>query len=157
MPDTTRRSDAAKYSFGSNQYARSGSVSDAELIFGAGEDTFASSVSTFKKYSRDNTSIDTSDSVFSSNNTIKRDTYMSNRSMSVSSAKDGDYIYQPTGGATANNATASYRVYEGIQNAAFSDYASPASLSSTTSSATGTHAAPITKKSSIFDDEYDLR
>lgn len=132
------------------------------------DDRTANNYSIFKRYSREgnyNASIDTSDSVFSGNESGKRDTYTTNRSMSVSSAKDVDYIYQPghsghtstmVAPASASNVTASYRVYEGIQNAAFSDFDSPSSMSSVTS-ASGNNATPNTKKKSIFEDEYDLK
>lgn len=168
LPDNAaaKRSDASKYSFGSNQYTRaSGSLSDAELIFGM-TDSGLSSISTSsdksssasaKKLGRDgnnyNTSIDTSDSVFSGNDN-KRDTYCSNRSMSVSSVKDVEYIYQPTNSST-NVVTSSYRVYEGIQNAAFSDFDSPSSMSSVAST-TG-NANTNTKNRSIYEDDYDLK
>lgn len=177
LPDSasSKRSDASKYSFGSNQYRSSGSMSDADIIFG---EEFGGAVrtdsidksratpglgsSTKNKFSRDgsnfNTSVDSSDSIFGGSDT-KRDTYYTNRSMSVSSAKDVDYIYQPSDSATATT-TSTYRVYEGIQNAAFSDFDSPSrsSVSSTTSATAGGTNTAIKKRSTYADDDdYDLK
>lgn len=181
LPDSasSKRSDASKYSFGSNQYRSSGSMSDADIIFGeefggaVRTDSFDKSrptpalgSSTKNKYSRDgsnfNTSVDSSDSIFGASD-IKRDTYYTNRSMSVSSAKDVDYIYQPSDSATATT-TSTYRVYEGIQNAAFSDFDSPSrsSVSSTTSAAAGgTNTAILSniknRPTYAEEDDYDLK
>lgn len=180
LPDSSssKRSDASKYSFGTNQYTRS--LSDADIIFGAEELSNAVRTESFdkarptpglgstskNKYSRDgtnfNTSVDSSDSIFGTTD-IKRDTYYTNRSMSVSSAKDVDYIYQQPSDSNTATTTATYRVYEGIQNAAFSDFDSPSrsSVSSTTSAPGGTNAAisSNTKKRSTYadDDDYDLK
>lgn len=68
--------------------------------------------------------------------------------MSVSSAKDVDYIYQTS--ETAAATAGAYRVYEGIQNAAFQDFDSPSrsSVSSVTSNKT---------RPRDLDDDYDLK
>lgn len=163
---TSKRSDASKYSFGTNQYTRS--ISDADIIFGGSFEGASSAPSSSiaidksrggytsgKKYGREgssfNTSIDSSDSIFGTTEN-KRDSYNTTRSMSVSSAKDVDYIYQTSGTAAAT--TGAYRVYEGIQNAAFQDFDSPSrsSVSSVTSIGSTNKTRPRD-----LDDDYDLK
>lgn len=166
---TSKRSDASKYSFGTNQYTRSsGSFSDADIIFGGGFEGASSAPSapiaidksrggytSGRKYGREgsnfNTSIDSSDSIFGTTEN-KRDLYNTARSMSVSSAKDADYIYQTS--ETATTTAATYRVYEGIQNAAFQDFDSPSrsSVSSVTSAGSTNKTRPRD-----LDDDYDLK
>lgn len=131
VPTTTsttseRRTDAAKYSFGSGSYARSSdSASDADVIFGSNENraSFERSVSTTSTTSQKNrnfgrdsfaASVDVSDTIYASH----REPSQYNRSLSVASDKDGDFTNDP-------RVNASYRIYEGIQNAGFTDYDSP--------------------------------
>lgn len=157
----SKRTETLRDSFASPQYTRSsGSLSDADIIFGnipevrtdSFEKTRTSSSGSVKKYGRDgtnfNTSIDSSDSIFGTTET-KRDTYYTNRSMSVSSAKDLDHVYHPNSSATAPSTN--YRIYEGIQNDAFSDFDSPSR--SSVSSSTSTKKRPTYTD----DDEYDLK
>lgn len=72
--------------------------------------------------------------------------------MSVSSAKDVDYIYQTS--ETAAATAGAYRVYEGIQNAAFQDFDSPSR--SSVSSVTSIGSANKTQPRDL-DDDYDLK
>lgn len=156
----SKRTEALRDSFASPQYTRSsGSVSDADIIFGNISEGRSDSLDksrtgsgSTKKYGRDgsnfNTSIDSSGSIFGTSEN-KRDTYYTNRSMSVSSAKDLDYIYHPNSSATAPSTN--YRIYEGIQNDAFSDFDSPSR--SSVSSSTSTKKRPTYAD----DDEYDLK
>lgn len=125
--NVSKLSDAAKYSFGSaSSYSRSSSVSDADIIFGDIAGNKGSNHSSFERtYST------------ASAPTQKRSYGGYNRSLSVSSEKDGDFSNDP-------RVNTSYRVYEGIQNAGFTDFESP--VKTITPPATGGD-----------DDEYDLK
>lgn len=124
----SKRSDAAKYSFGSvSSYSRSGSMSDVDIIFGDVAGNKSSNHPSFERtYST------------ASAPTQKRAYGGYNRSMSVSSDKDGDFSHDP-------RVNTSYRVYEGIQNAGFTDFDSPVKT-----------AAPP-PAGGADDDEYDLK
>lgn len=124
----SKRSDAAKYSFGSvSSYSRSGSMSDVDIIFGDIAGNRSSNHSSFERtYST------------ASAPTQKRAYGGYNRSLSVSSDKDGDFSHDP-------RVNTSYRVYEGIQNAGFTDFDSPVKT-----------AAPP-PASGGDDDEFDLK
>lgn len=148
---TTSRSEAAKYAFGTGQYS-TGSVSDSEIIFGstdlpdfqptkrsAGRSSFA-------------TSID-ADSIYAP----KRNAAIYNRSLSVSSDVNGDFASDP-------RVNTSYRIYEGIQNAAFQDFDSPvkttpvtASNVPTTSHTTKTYTSFSARNYSMDGDDDDLK
>lgn len=124
----SRRGDAAKYSFGSaSSYSRSDSMSDADIIFGdVVANTKGSNHASFERtYST------------ASAPTQKRSYAGYNRSLSVSSDKDGDFSHDP-------RVNTSYRVYEGIQNAGFTDFDSPVKAAAPTITAAD-------------DDEYDLK
>lgn len=125
--NVSKLSDAAKYSFGSaSSYSRSSSVSDADIIFGDIAGNKGSNHSSFERaYSTASTPAQ------------KRSHGGYNRSLSVSSEKDGDFSHDP-------RVNTSYRVYEGIQNAGFTDFESP--VKTATPPATGAD-----------DDEYDLK
>lgn len=152
---TTSRSEAAKYAFGSGQYS-TGSMSDSEIIFGSTDD-----LPELQKKKRPigrssfATSID-GDSIYAP----KRDASIFNRSLSVSSDVNCDFANDP-------RVNTSYRIYEGIQNAAFQDFdspvkAAPVSVASTTTShTTNTYTSFSAQNDAIDDDddedEYDLR
>lgn len=123
----SKRSDAAKYSFGSvSSYSRSDSMSDADIIFGDVVGKKGSNHSSFERtYST------------ASAPTQKRAYGGYNRSLSVSSDKDGDFAHD-------QRVSTSYRIYEGIQNAGFTDFDSPVKTST-----------PPT--AGADDDEYDLK
>lgn len=120
----SKRSDAAKYSFGSaSSYSRSGSMSDADIIFGDIAKKGSNHSSFERAYST------------ASDTTQKRPFGGYNRSLSVSSDKDGDFSHDP-------RVNTSYRVYEGIQNAGFTDFDSP---------------VKTINPPAVEDDEYDLK
>lgn len=86
----------------------SGSLSDAELIFGdipkpKKTDSYSFGSST------------ESDSIFASGSATGKQNFA--KSISVTSEKDGDFSHDPR--------VASYKIYDGIQNHAFQDYESP--------------------------------
>lgn len=86
----------------------SGSLSDAELIFGdipkpKKTDSYSFGSST------------ESDSIFASGSAAGKQNFA--KSISVTSEKDGDFSHDPR--------VASYKIYDGIQNHAFQDYESP--------------------------------
>lgn len=103
-----KRIDSTKNSFESaSSYSRSGSMSDADIIFG----DFA------VKKANSRPSFDRVNSTASASvRTILYDKGV--RSLSVSSDKDGDFTHDP-------RVNSSYRVYEGIQNVGFTDFDSP--------------------------------
>lgn len=163
-----KRSDAAKYSFGSAQYALStDSVSDADIIFGDTDviadtrsnsksgsyssfDRSYSTTSTGQKrsFGRDSftTSMDVPDSIYTS----KRDTTY-NRSLSVTSDKDGDFSNDP-------RVSTSYRIYEGIQNAGFQDFDSPVKTTAPSATVTSTTSSSSSYRNVVADeDDYDLK
>lgn len=138
-----KRTDASKYSFGSGSFARSSStVSDVDVVFGGTENrasfersfSTASNSSPKKNFGRDSfaASVDVSDSIYAS----KREPSY-NRSLSVSSEKDGDFTTDP-------RVNTSYRIYEGIQNAGFTDFDSPVKTSAAA-------------KAEDAEDDYDLK
>lgn len=149
-PETTKRTDAAKYAFGTAQYS-TGSMSDSEIIFGELPE-FTSSPATKRSYGRSSfagTSMDVSDSMYAP----KKESMTFNRSLSVSSDTNGDFANDP-------RVNTSYRIYEGIQNAGFQDFDSPVKTStSTTIADTTKYSSPssYTKRYSQDDDEYDLK
>lgn len=121
----SKLSDAAKYSFGNaSSYSRSGSMSDADIIFGDIPGKKGSNHSSFERTYSTATAT-----------TQKRSYGGYTRSLSVSSDKDGDFSHDP-------RFSTSYRIYEGIQNAGFTDFDSPTKT-----------VAPTTAD----DDEYDLK
>ena len=152
-----KRSDASKYTFGSASYVQSsGSMSDAEIMFGLGSTVDAGRKSSFdRSYSTDQygrqdssfgTSVD-SEPVFGSS----KPEYHSNRSLSLSSDNEGDFSRDQR---ITSSSTTSYRVYEGIQNAAFSDFESP---SRNSNSGASSSSSPARKSTYADEDDYDLK
>jgi hypothetical protein len=115
-------------------------LSDADIIFGSKPEPYTSSFK-FENYSRNrsnssftSTSTD-SDYVYGTRELRKDNPFQ--KSLSVSSDKDGDFSHDPT--------VLESRAYQGINNDAFSDYDSPKTTTAT-------------KKSwSNIDDDYDLK
>lgn len=153
--ESSRRTDAAKYAFGTAQYS-TGSMSDSEVIFGSTDlPDYTSSPASKRSYGRSSfagTSMDTSDSLYAP----KKESTTFNRSLSVSSDTNGDFANDP-------RVNTSYRIYEGIQNAGFQDFDSPVKTSTTTTIADTTKYSSAssfsTKRYSHDDDddEYDLK
>lgn len=155
--ESSRRTDAAKYAFGTAQYS-TGSMSDSEVIFGSTDlpNYTTSSPASKLSYGRSSfagTSMDTSDSLYAP----KKESKTFNRSLSVSSDTNGDFANDP-------RVNASYRIYEGIQNAGFQDFDSPVKTSTTTTTIADTTnysstSSCSTKRYSLDDDddEYDLK
>lgn len=94
--------------------------------------------------------MDASDSIYAT----RREVSSYNRSLSVSSETDGDFANDP-------RVNTSYRIYEGIQNAAFQDFDSPvkttAPSASTTSDVYSKYSSSYTNQAATDDDEYDLK
>lgn len=78
------------------------------------------------------TSIDV-DSIYQT----KRDASIYSRSLSVSSDVNGDFASDP-------RVNTSYRIYEGIQNAAFQDFDSPVKTATTTTAVASSTNVPAT-------------
>lgn len=163
-PTDSTRTDAAKYSFGTKQFTRSsGSLSDAEILFGSKDlptptlnrDSDNSSIdqSNRRSFSRDNpsyTSVDSSDNIFSNSN--RKEHFFQNRSLSVSSDKPDDF-------PADSGLEPTYRIYEGIQNEGFQDFDSPVKTSATTAPTSSTTSSSNLGSSyrSTADDDYDLK
>lgn len=86
----------------------SGSLSDAELIFGDIPKPKKTDSYTFGSSTE-------SDSIFASGGATGKQNFA--KSISVTSEKDGDFSHDPR--------VTSYKIYDGIQNHAFQDYESP--------------------------------
>lgn len=155
QPDTTTsksvssssRANAAKYAFETSKYS-TGSMSDSEIIFGSNDIPDALSKRTQFGSNSSNT-VDASNSIYESGRNISS----FNRSLSVSSDNNGDFANDP-------RVNTSYRIYEGINNAAFQDYDSP--VKTTTSSTVDTassFSSSYISGSKLFndDDDYDLK
>lgn len=150
-PDSTtkpvqpnQRTSAAKYAFGSAQYS-TGSFSDSEIIFGSTD--IPDSTSKRSQFGSNVAStMDAPDSIYQTNRTLS--SY--NRSLSVSSDTNGDFANDP-------RVNTSYRIYEGIQNAAFQDYDSPVKTAATTSETATSYTSTYVSGSKMFDndDDYD--
>lgn len=111
--------------------------SDMDIIFGDGKPTTASS-SGNGKYTRSGGSISDADMIFGGPPShYKTDRFGASKSMSMSSS-----------GVGASN---SYKIYEGIQNAAFSDFSDSGSVSSVNSTGRRWNAKPEEE------DELDLK
>lgn len=148
-----RRTDAAKYAFGTAQYS-TGSMSDSEIIFGSNENLPDLPVSNKRSFGRSSfsTTMDATDSIYA---TRREESRMYNRSLSVSSETDGDFAHDP-------RVNTSYRIYEGIQNAAFQDFDSPVKTSAPPASTTvsdtySKYSSSYTNQAATDDDEYDLK
>lgn len=151
-----QRASAAKYAFGIAQYS-TGSMSDSEIIFGSTDIPEPDSFSKRSQYSHGTSStVDASNSIYDAGRGVS--TF--NRSLSVSSDKNVDFANDP-------RVNTSYRIYEGIQNAAFQDFDSPVRASPSQSAAvvassseTATNlSSTYVSGSKIFndDDDYDLK
>lgn len=144
---SSQRANAAKYAFETSKYS-TGSMSDSEIIFGSNDIP-----DTFSKRSQFGT-VDASKSIYESN----RNMSSYNRSLSISSDTNGDFANDP-------RVNTSYRIYEGINNAAFQDFDSPVkTTTSTTTSSTipetaTSFSSTYISGSKIFndDDDYDLK
>lgn len=147
------RSVAAKYAFGRGQYS-TGSMSDSEIIFGSTDVPDENFYNTKRSFGRNSftTSVDGNDSadtIYAS----KRESTTYNRSLSVSSDVNGDFANDPRVNTT-------YRIYEGIQNAAFQDFDSPVKTSTSTIPTTSDTSNTYTSYSNKIysdDDDYDLK
>lgn len=116
-----------------SKFARSsGSLSDAELVFG---DLPSKSTTTTvgPKKSSDSYSFGSStesETLYGGGNHSAKPSFA--KSLSVTSEKDGDFSHDPR--------VASYKIYDGIQNHAFQDFDSP-----------------VKNRSVASDDDYDLK
>lgn len=112
--------------------------SDLDIIFGDGKTATAAS-SGNGKYTRSGGSISDADMIFGGPpSNYKTDRFGASKSMSMSSSGVG---------ASSN----SYKIYEGIQNAAFSDFSDTGSVSSVNSTGRRWNAKPEEE------DELDLK
>lgn len=158
LVDSTTKSDpsrsvAAKYAFGTGQYSTD-SMSDSEIIFGSTDIPDEDFYNTKRSFGRNSltTSVDgndSTDSIYAS----KRESTTYNRSLSLSSDVNGDFANDPRVNTT-------YRIYEGIQNAAFQDFDSPVKTSTSTLPTTSDTSNTYTSYSSKIysdDDDYDLK
>lgn len=124
-------------------------MSDSEIIFGSTDipDTH-SRRSQFGTNA--SSTIDASNSIYETGRNLS--SY--NRSLSVSSDTNGDFANDP-------RVNTSYRIYEGINNAAFQDYDSPVktSTSSAATETATTFSSSYISGSKLFndDDDYDLK
>lgn len=151
-----QRTSAAKYAFGTAQYS-TGSMSDSEVIFGSTDLPDRDSYSKRSQYGHGGAStVDASNSIYETNRNLSS----FNRSLSVSSDANGDFANDPRVNTT-------YRIYEGIQNAAFQDFDSPVKATpSVSSAATAPSSDTVASFSSTYvsgskifndDDDYDLK
>lgn len=114
-------------------------LSDADIIFGSKPEPYTSSFK-FENYSRNRsnssfTSTSTDSEYVYGTRELKKDNPFQ-KSLSVSSDKDGDFSHDPT--------VLESRTYQGINNDAFTDFDSPKTT--------------VAKKSwSNIDDDYDLK
>lgn len=115
-------------------------LSDADIIFGSKPEPYTSSfkVETYSR-NRSNSSFTStstdSDYVYGTRDARKENPFQ--KSLSVSSEKDGDFAHDPS--------VLDSRAYQGINNAAFTDFDSPKTTSATKS------------WSNNDDDDYDLK
>ncbi|TDG43849.1 hypothetical protein AWZ03_009713 [Drosophila navojoa] len=131
LPSYTRPSYSRSESNASKQ-------SDLDIIFGDGK-TSTTSSSGNGKYTRSGGSISDADMIFGGPpSNYKTDRFGASKSMSMSSSGVG---------ASSN----SYKIYEGIQNAAFSDFSDTGSVSSVNSTGRRWNAKPEEE------DELDLK
>ncbi|XP_055297038.1 uncharacterized protein LOC129565824 [Sitodiplosis mosellana] len=154
QPDTTKsktvsssqRANAAKYAFETSKYS-TGSMSDSEIIFGSNDVPDLLSKRTQFGSNSSNT-VDASNSIYESGRNVSS----FNRSLSVSSDNAGDFANDP-------RVNTSYRIYEGINNAAFQDYDSPVKTSTSSTSDTANFSSSYISGSKLFDDDddYDLK
>lgn len=152
-----QRTSAAKYAFGTAQYS-TGSMSDSEIIFGSTDQPDRDSYSKRSQYGHGTSStVDASNSIYETGRNLSS----FNRSLSVSSDTNGDFANDP-------RVNTSYRIYEGIQNAAFQDFDSPVKTTPSQSSSaaaaassetTASFSSTYVSGSKIFndDDDYDLK
>lgn len=126
--------------------------SDMDIIFGEGNKTATSGNGS--KYTRSGGSISDADMIFGGPpSNYKSDRFGAAKSMSMSSSGATDYGYSSgaAGMGSGSSGTNSYKIYEGIQNAAFSDYSETGSVSSINSGSKRWGAKPEEE------DELDLK
>ena len=144
---SSQRANAAKHAFETSKYS-TGSMSDSEIIFGSND--LPDSLSRRTQFgSNISNTVDVSNSIFESGRNISS----FNRSLSVSSENNGDFANDP-------RVNTSYRIYEGINNAAFQDYDSPVKTNTSSASETATSFSSTYVSGSKFlndDDDYDLK
>lgn len=132
-------------------------MSDSEIIFGSTDQPESDSYSKRSQYGHGTSStVDASNSIYDTGRSLSS----FNRSLSVSSDTNGDFANDP-------RVNTSYRIYEGIQNAAFQDFDSPVKTNPSQSSAatasssetTASFSSTYVSGSKIFndDDDYDLK
>lgn len=123
--------------------------SDMDIIFGDGNKTSGNG----GKYTRSGGSISDADMIFGGPpSNYKSDRFGAAKSMSMSSSGTTGYGYGSSSGVGGSGSgTSSYKIYEGIQNAAFSDYSETGSISSINSGSKRWSAKPEEE------DELDLK
>ncbi|KAH8417132.1 hypothetical protein KR222_003959, partial [Zaprionus bogoriensis] len=137
LPSYTRPSYSRSESNASKQ-------SDLDIIFG---DHKTSSPSGNGKYTRSGGSISDADMIFGGPpSNYKSDRFGAAKSMSMSSTSGAGY-----GSGAGSGSGSGYKIYEGIQNAAFSDYSESGSVSSINSTSKRWSAKPDEE------DELDLK
>ncbi|XP_031625595.1 cell wall protein RBR3-like [Contarinia nasturtii] len=152
---SSQRANAAKYAFETSKYS-TGSMSDSEIIFGS-SDTLDPPSRRSQFGSNNSSTVDASKSIYESNRSMSS----FNRSLSVSSDTNGDFANDP-------RVNTSYRIYEGINNAAFQDFDSPVKTTTASTTASSTIPETATSFSSTYisgskifndddDDDYDLK
>lgn len=137
-----QRTSAAKYAFGSAQYS-TGSMSDSEIIFGSTDIQDPVSKRTQFGQNSANT-VDASNSIYESSRSLE--SFI--RSLSVSSDANAEFADDP-------RVNTSYRIYEGIQNAAFQDFDSPVKTATTSTENATNFSSTYVSGSKIFEDDDD--
>lgn len=124
-------------------------MSDSEIIFGS---TDIPDTKSRRSQFGNNAAItmDASNSIYETGRNLSS----INRSLSVSSDTNGDFANDP-------RVNTSYRIYEGINNAAFQDYDSPVKTSTSLAAteAASSFSSSYISGSKLFndDDDYDLK
>ena len=118
-------------------------MSDLDIIFGDSKPSYGNG-----KYTRSGGSLCDAEQIFGdTSSSYKTDRFGSSKSMSVTSDR--------------TSATASYKIYEGIQNAAFSDYSSTeTSIGKTPAETISSYTTSYTaqwNKPQEEEDEFDLK
>lgn len=144
------RAQSSPYSLAHLSLFAASKQSDMDIIFGEGNKTVTSGNGS--KYTRSGGSISDADMIFGGPpSNYKSDRFGAAKSMSMSSSGATGYGYSSGSAVGSSSATNSYKIYEGIQNAAFSDYSETGSVSSINSGSKRWGAKPEEE------DELDLK
>lgn len=118
-------------------------MSDSEIIFGSTDIQDPVSKRTQFGQNSANT-VDASNSIYESSRSLE--SFI--RSLSVSSDANADVANDP-------RVNTSYRIYEGIQNAAFQDFDSPVKTATTSTENATNFSSTYVSGSKIFEDDDD--